>query len=777
MWKNNPSKQMNLLRKTQENLEETQKNNVMFSSLLESLVLSNEKTLKEVSCLKTEEEKLKAAYALNLCTVSISQIIDFNDLQFMEKEYDAILNNLNIEEMPKDEALLHILKQILDVITFFKLQDGDKKLMEKEYQKKIKDAIWSAVPNPTMILAAGHPAAIAVTLATQVGIGYMNYRKEKSKVSLEKERSDWELQRSAMEQFHGLRRELFDTAWRLADEYNFPDEYRITERQITQYNDILLDSDDLRRYERLEYIKDRFRAYPPFWYHLGSAATSISLEERFPATIKSEYKNRALDHFKYFLKITENNLMREDQLVAACALEMFELIDGDGCKEKQLALLDKAKKASGNAFDVLQICAISYLKLGETKNAIGLLKMLVNENYNTTMNAQLLSRLYVSEVIEGNESYRDQYILLANRFDKVEHLFPLPIVIPKTDEEKERLAEEFIYLQKKNIQDTYASAIKTYISNCESRYDEICKGREDITSQIANFIKDMSVAVRTLVDEDASTNFLVNIKAEMPNEFKDMLRAEDKRVKVYDKVSFKKIFGKAFVTLGEKIVDRICSITDMSEVSRMESYLYNFVSMTGISMENYEYMVDGASDIYSIEQLFGPEFEKKFKMNKKTSKFIGRMNDKSFDQDALVINSKKMEFLIRGKNGFDPYYQRNKDDTLSEIAKDSIVAILNDRHATDTDLIFTTEKIYVAGWKKIKSSSPYKDVTVDKKNNIVINKHSYGYKDVNMSKLYDLIKLFAEVANEFMSETDNSLAAEIRDYILTAKINKNIEMH
>ena len=47
----------------------------------------------------TQEQK-NAAYALNLCTVSVSQIIDFNDINIMEQEYEAILNNLNLERFP-----------------------------------------------------------------------------------------------------------------------------------------------------------------------------------------------------------------------------------------------------------------------------------------------------------------------------------------------------------------------------------------------------------------------------------------------------------------------------------------------------------------------------------------------------------------------------------------------------------------------------------------------------------------------------------------------------
>ena len=42
-----------------------------------------------------DKDKIRAAYALNMCMVSISQIIDYQDLYILEQEYDGILNNLN----------------------------------------------------------------------------------------------------------------------------------------------------------------------------------------------------------------------------------------------------------------------------------------------------------------------------------------------------------------------------------------------------------------------------------------------------------------------------------------------------------------------------------------------------------------------------------------------------------------------------------------------------------------------------------------------------------
>ena len=72
---------------------------------------------------KLSEKQLRAAYALNMCTVSVSQIVDYNDSYILDQEYDAILNNLNLEQIPKDEALLKTLIELLNTITFFKIQE------------------------------------------------------------------------------------------------------------------------------------------------------------------------------------------------------------------------------------------------------------------------------------------------------------------------------------------------------------------------------------------------------------------------------------------------------------------------------------------------------------------------------------------------------------------------------------------------------------------------------------------------------------------------------
>jgi hypothetical protein len=367
------------------------------------------------------ENKCRAAYALNLCTVSVSQIIDYEDLIVLEQEYEAILNNLNLEAMPKDESLLLIIKQILDVITFFRIDKVERAFVEEEYNKQVRNAIWSAVPNFGMLIAGGNLMTAGIAIATQVGMGYMNYRNNRNEYQGERNRKLWQLQKAAIEQFNGLRRELFDTAWRLADKYEFPDKYRLTERQITNYNEILQDSNIIRRYERLDAIKEYFEAYPPFWYYLGSVANKIYRERKDLNC--NHYKEMAIRAFEKYWKINAQGLLREDQVAAGCALEYIDILldsmDTVSKIDRIEMLMRQAIEYSGRANDVLQCCAFYYLRINEFEKAAKLYKYLVNESYNTLFNAQILSSLYV----RLNDQFG--YTLLEELVDKnCKYLYP-----------------------------------------------------------------------------------------------------------------------------------------------------------------------------------------------------------------------------------------------------------------------------------------------------------------------------------------------------------------
>lgn len=355
-------------------------------------------------------KEIKAAYALNLWTVSISQIIDYNDVNVMKQEYENIMNNLNIENMPKDEALLDIIKSIMDEITNIQVSEGDLKMLEREYQHKMKNAVWNAVPHVGAIFATSDPVALGLTLATQVGIGYMNYRRNRAEYDLGYDKSKWEIQKNRMYHLNGLQKQLFETAWRLTDAHQISDEYRLTDSQIHAYNTALMESNPTKRFNKLLTMCANFEAYPLFWYQLGSTANSIYRSDLYidDEEMRCYYKDeaeKAFDKFWLFYEDDEFKLLRTDVLAASCALEYLELLDYNRDKEKESALdlIEKAEKFAGNNNDVLELCAFSYLRVEDYKNAARIFDALVNDGYNEVMNAQILSALYIKQMHSQDE--------------------------------------------------------------------------------------------------------------------------------------------------------------------------------------------------------------------------------------------------------------------------------------------------------------------------------------------------------------------------------------
>ena len=379
----------------------------------------------------SNEEKMKAAYALNLCTVSVSQIVDYADVNVMEQEYNTILNNLNLEKMPNANALRNILKNNMDAITFCLLQKNEKEMIDREYQHKVRNAVWNSIPRLGMIFASGDRTAMGLTLATQIGISLINYRRNKSDYTYGAEQKKFALEQGELAQFYGLQGELFKAAWSLAQEYKFPDEYRLSDQQIQDYSKILMEPNAITRYSKLDAIKEKFQVYPPFWYQMGSIANSIYRSNASGLTkgIKEPYKAHALDCFEKYRELNRFALLREDTLTAAWALEYIDLLDLNNPQEKERAieLAEIAEKNAGSAIDVIELCAFAQLKIGNHEKAAKLFERMVDYQYNESLAAQILSGLYIQKgkMEAERDAAHQQYQILAQK-TKQEYLLPFP---------------------------------------------------------------------------------------------------------------------------------------------------------------------------------------------------------------------------------------------------------------------------------------------------------------------------------------------------------------
>ena len=762
------------------------------------------------------EKQKRAAYALNMCTVSVSQIIDYNDLNILDQEYDAILNNLNLEEMPKDDALLGVLKDLLDVITHFRVEEMEKQFIEKEYQQKMKNAIWAAVPNFGMILAGGSPLTMAISLANQVGIGYMNYRRNKEEYGLDKDRKMLQLKRAAIEQFNFIRKELFDCAWRLADAYKFPDSYRLTEKQIKQYNQILQDQDARRKYERLESVKKSFEAYPPFWYFIGNAANLIANDMSLDLSLQSrnEFQKKALEYFDKFESIEQNSLLREDVLSASCALEHIDLLLLEENKdlEKINVLIDKAVKMSGNAFDILQLCAITYLKIGNTDSAVNILKMLVNEGYNSIVNAQMLSAIYVHSI----DNYRTDYEILATRVD-AKYLFPVP-----EDNEDVKLLESRFEIKRKEIaKQELAVTIDNYVLKHTIRWNAIlstfenkdytddffydddlarakrrseaervfgsAKLKEDYQKAIVycNYEPTMRKILNDLVDglfsigvfsdagiqgkvEDSIRQAVLS-RRDGINKVQSAIAGRSFQLSDYD--FSQSITLMSFISTGlfflKEYGYNVIDNAEIEEISMIESDLLAFctkeqIETPEIAVEN----VEKKNKTAQSRDRFKPElFGHRAIVDQKNADFIDSMVRFVRDRiERITIANDQAEILFRNDPKFNGYFKDAAFNDASAIEAHAIL-VIHDKSKKDIDLIFTTDGIIAVHRGKIGYLTPYNEVgLMDDK--LILYHSKYTHKDVDKLALADIISDLAKKYKRDLEEYVEYIPGNINMIIL-----------
>ena len=757
------------------------------------------------------DQKVRTAYALNLCTVSVSQIIDYDDLVILEQEYETILNNLNIEKMPKDEALLKILKQLLDTITFFRIQEGDKQFIDREYQNKMKDAIWNAVPNMGLIVAGGNPVTLAISLASQVGIGYMNYRKTKAESAFAYEKQLWKLQRAAIEQFNGLRRELFDTAWRLVDAHELPDEYRLTERQVKQYNQILMDPDALRRYERLDTIKDAFLAYPPFWYFFGNTANELM---RLTAEDEAAYyKTAAKSYYEFFIQSFKAcNLLRENEVASACALEYIDLlsITEDEERTKIQDLLSFAIQMSGNANDVLQLCAFAYLKLGDAENAARIFRQLVNENYNPIINAQLLSSYYVSAFLAGEKYAKEAYYHLSERIDGA-YLYPFPeqkLLGSGDYHALKSIQEEFIHNQKEilikkcgliinMLQEKYRVLFyrcipvpdgkeytDQYFNNSSASYAArkadgmLLRNKKNLAKYIEllqdidypynylNVLNDLVNAVYLLDCIHGSENAVLSTissailgKRDVLLKFKEKIEDGNKfSVDTYNEMlefSFDELTKDFFDFLAKCSGEYVAQRSDIVSMNDAEMNLRDFCIQEGFDSPSE--IFDKADDIIETAEIKRPFLGIELIEEGVLTSVV---NDR-FDEVRKIILQYKMKLCasagvarlyMNGHEGFDRYFINLNIPNKREIRRKTI-AVLDDSSEKDNDLLFTTDGIMQVIKGKMKTVVPYDGIDLNAEKTAIILHQPYNNSQVDMHQLIELImrlrtKPFVEVKDK-----------------------------
>jgi len=274
-----------------------------------------------------KEDAFFAIQALNYCHYSLYKIIKYNDRVVLDQEYNNIINNLNLSKI-EDTELIEILKELMDVLTEYKLDEKSKELLEMEYQKNIQADLYSSMKKTNSSVGAGKavvsvgkaiamktaataalgakitaasggtiaPAVIAATSAIvliQAGTTYRNYKKATQKFKEELDETVWKLNIKAIKRINEINKKFLVTYWKFLRKYKAPDDWRLTIDQLDDYFSVLKQKNGGRKYRNLVRMEREFKIFPPYWYQRALAAQSLGNKEAVLNSFSNYEKSRA----------------------------------------------------------------------------------------------------------------------------------------------------------------------------------------------------------------------------------------------------------------------------------------------------------------------------------------------------------------------------------------------------------------------------------------------------------------------------------------------------
>ncbi len=257
--------------------------------------------------LNNEQTQLQVLECLNLIAVSLTHIMTYNDKVILDQEYNTIINNLNLSNIP-DADIITLLQELMDLLTTSKINDRDREYLlsrfDKNVQTELKNRVKSRIFDTDIVI---NPYTTILSAVLSTGSFYFNYRSQIDAYAKEKEEGKWAIEVKTMQGLNNFYKKLLKYSWELMRRYNLPDKWRLDEKQLSDYTNILKEPDLAKRYRKLERIESSFQKFPPYWYYRGQSAQEIGNNKE------------ALRCFNQFQQIHQG-ILRKDPYAASVAM-------------------------------------------------------------------------------------------------------------------------------------------------------------------------------------------------------------------------------------------------------------------------------------------------------------------------------------------------------------------------------------------------------------------------------------------------------------------------
>lgn len=297
--------------------------------------------------------QLQVLQSLNQIAVSLTHILTYNDKVVLDQEYNTIINNLNLSKIP-DADIITLLQELMDLLTSSKIQEHERAYLSRSYEKNVQEELRKRLRKrifETDLLLNPYMGVLSAML--HVGSFYFNYRDRLDDYKKEREEAAWKIEAATLQGLNNFYKKLLKYSWDLMRRYQLPDEWRLNEKQLTDYTAILKEPDIERRYRKLERLEGAFQQFPPYWYYRGQAAYEMGNHKE------------ALRCFVEFQNIHQG-ILRKDPFAASTAMHKIMLTVQDASsteirRDLEIVLANSDDEDWGN----ILFAALHYARLGD----------------------------------------------------------------------------------------------------------------------------------------------------------------------------------------------------------------------------------------------------------------------------------------------------------------------------------------------------------------------------------------------------------------------------
>jgi len=356
------------------------------------------------------QTQLQVLQALNQIAVSLTHIITYNDKVVLDQEYNTIINNLNLSKIP-DADIITLLQELMDLLTSSKIQDGDRAYLSRNYEKNVQEELKKRMRSrilETDLLI--NPYTSILNAMLNVGSFYFNYRYRMEDYKKERGEAFWKIETNTMQGLNNFYKKLLKYSWDLMRRYNFPDEWRLDEKQLNDYTAILKEPNLELRYRKLERIENSFQKFPPYWYYRGQAAQEMG------------NKKEAMHCFNQFQSIHQS-ILRKDPYAASTAmcktmLTAEQAAPGSLKSDLEVILANSEDADWGN----ILFAALQYARMGDAQTAGRLiLRNLDNGHKAFIENPEMIRTVGPALLLNARPDVFNRIMEIVQKNDKVKN--------------------------------------------------------------------------------------------------------------------------------------------------------------------------------------------------------------------------------------------------------------------------------------------------------------------------------------------------------------------